>query len=453
MFAAPERRVFSVSDVTAIVRGLLEDAFEDCRVAGEVSNCRRAPSGHYYFTLKDGAAQLKCVCFRQNALYLKVKPQDGLDIVARGRISVYEARGEYQLYVESIEPQGVGALQLAFEQLKKRLAAEGLFDDERKRPLPRVPRRIGIVTSPSGAAIADMVRVLQRRFSGLHVRLYPALVQGDGAAAEIARGVDYFSQSGWADVVIVGRGGGSLEDLWAFNEEAVARAIAESAVPVVSAVGHQTDFTIADFAADMRAPTPSAAAEMVAPDKATLLRQLGDGIRRLAQAVRYRLSRAQRRLLESGVERPAGLLRRRLQQVWQRNDDLESRLREHVVRGLRRRETRFRDVQHRLAEVDLRVKLGRQRNALIALDARLQPAFERRFSRASSTLASLSNRLASLSPTAVLERGYAIVTDAEGRAVRTAEQVDAGVELSVRLHRGRLGVRVETVEPSDGRDS
>ncbi len=450
-FAAPQRRIFSVSDVTTIVRGLLEDFFDDCRVAGEVSNCRRAPSGHYYFTLKDGAAQLKCVCFRQNALYLKVKPQDGLDIIARGRISVYEARGEYQLYVETIEPQGYGALQLAFDQLKRKLAAEGLFDEERKRALPRFPRRVGIVTSPSGAAIADMVRILERRFAGLHVRLYPALVQGEGAAAEIVRGIQYFSESGWPDVVIVGRGGGSLEDLWAFNEEIVARAIVDSAVPVIAAVGHQTDFTIADFVADMRAPTPSAAAELAAPDKEALLRSFGETVGRLTQAMRYRMSRAQRRLLECGVERPAGLLRRRLQQVWQRNDDLELRLRERAVRALRGRERRFRDVQHRLAEVDLRVKLGRRRSALERLDGRLAPAFERRIGRATAQLEALANRLESLSPTAVLERGYAIVTDAAGRAVRASEEVGVGDELAVRLHRGRLGVRVDAVDKAAGR--
>ncbi|MDA1236918.1 MAG: exodeoxyribonuclease VII large subunit, partial [Acidobacteria bacterium] len=218
------QRPLTVAEVTAAIRGLLETAFDNCRVAGEISNCRRAPSGHYYFTLKDGEAQLKCVCFRQPAMYLKVKPQDGLEVVARGRIGVYEARGEYQLYVDSVEPQGHGALQLAFELLKRKLAAEGLFEAERKKPLPRMPQRIGIVTSPSGAAIADILRVLGRRFPGLHVRLYPAAVQGEKAVPEIAAGLRYFSESGWPEVVIVGRGGGSIEDLWAFNEEPVARA-------------------------------------------------------------------------------------------------------------------------------------------------------------------------------------------------------------------------------------
>ncbi|MCB1019355.1 MAG: exodeoxyribonuclease VII large subunit, partial [Acidobacteria bacterium] len=440
---APERHIFSVGELTAVIRGLLEDVFGGCWVSGEISNCRRAPSGHYYFTLKDSEAQLKCVCFRQNALYLKVKPQDGLEIVARGRLSVYEARGEYQLYVEAIEPRGYGALQLAFEQLKKKLDAEGLFDDDRKRPLPRFPRRVGIVTSPSGAAIADMVRILERRCPGLHIRLYPAQVQGEAAAGEIVRALRWFSESGWPDVVIAGRGGGSLEDLWAFNEEAVARAIAECAVPVVSAVGHQTDFTIADFVADLRAPTPSAAAELVAPS----LQDLQAGVRnldeRLTQAVRYRLARSARRLVESGVERPAAIVRRRIQRLWQRNDELDLRLRETIVGRLRLAEKRLRTSQHALAELDLRVRLARQRARLDKLSEALAPAMRLRVERAGRRLDSLDRTLASLSPVAILERGYAIVSDQQDQIVRDASAVDQGQPLQIRLHRGRLRVRTE----------
>ncbi len=442
---APERRIFSVSELTAVVRGLLEDFFGACWVSGEISNCRRAPSGHYYFTLKDSEAQLKCVCFRQNAMYLKVKPQDGLEIVARGRVSVYEARGEYQLYVEAIEPLGHGALQLAFEQLKKKLDAEGLFDEERKRQLPRLPRRVGIVTSPRGAAIADMARILERRCPGLHIRLYPAQVQGEGAAREVARGLKWFSESGWPDVVIAGRGGGSLEDLWAFNEEIVARAIAESAVPVISAVGHQTDFTIADFVADVRAATPSAAAELAAPSKAELagaIRGLGE---RLTQGMRYRIARAARRLVESGVERPAATVRRRMQRLWQRNDELELRLREQVVGRIRLAERRLRAAQHSLAELDLRVRLARRRARMEKLDEALEPAMSLRIERAGRRLDALERGLASLSPVAILERGYAIVSDAEGAIVRDAGSAEEGQALDVRLHRGRLGVQVERV--------
>src|SRR5271154_5982447 len=259
----PVRKTFTVAELNARIRGLLGDEFDDIWVAGEISGTKNATSGHCYFTLKDQDAQLKCVCFRQNRRYLKFKPQDGMAVLARGRIDVYEARGEYQLLVEAIEPQGHGALQFAFEQLKKKLAAEGLFDAARKRPIPRLPQRIGIVTSPSGAVVRDITEILSRRFPGLHLRIYPASVQGEGSVEAVCRGIDYFSNSGWAQVVIVARGGGSLEDLWTFNEEPVARAIAASRVPVISAVGHETDFTIADFVADLRAPTPSAAAELV----------------------------------------------------------------------------------------------------------------------------------------------------------------------------------------------
>ncbi|HJZ99108.1 MAG TPA: exodeoxyribonuclease VII large subunit, partial [Candidatus Solibacter sp.] len=238
--AQPERRVLSVSELNAAIRDVLNGEFNDVRVTGEISGLKLAPSGHYYFTLKERDSQIRAVAFRSAHRFWKVKPQDGMAVQVRGRIDVYEARGEYQLLVEMLEPQGLGALQAAFEQLKKKLAAEGLFAQERKRPLPRFPRRIGIVTSPRGAAIADMVQILSRRFPGLHIRLYPALVQGDGSVEEVCRAIDYFSRTKWPDVLIVGRGGGSLEDLWTFNTEPVARAIARCEVPVVSAVGHET---------------------------------------------------------------------------------------------------------------------------------------------------------------------------------------------------------------------
>lgn len=445
---APRRQVYSVSELTFEVRSMLEGAFADVHVSGEISNVRRPASGHYYFTLNDGQSQLKAVCFRQNAMYLKVKPSDGLEVVARGRIGVYEQRGEYQLYVDSIEPQGYGALQLAFEQLKKKLAQEGLFDDARKRALPEYPSRVGLVTSATGAVVSDMIRVMERRCPGLHVRVYPAKVQGDGASAEIAKGLRWFSENEWADVVIVGRGGGSMEDLWAFNEEPVARAIAESAVPVVSAVGHQTDFTIADFVADVRAPTPSAAAEIVAPD----VRELRAGVRglreRALRAVRYRFSQSARRLVEAGVERPAGLLRRRIQRLWQTNDELEQRLGRVMVRRLRTEERRFRDRQHRLAELDLRVRLAGRRAEMKDLRSRLELQADHRLSEARARLELAAGRLEALSPVAILERGYSIVTDAEGVIVRDASAANEGDRLGIRLHRGRLAVRVDSADES-----
>src|SRR6201984_364301 len=287
----PEGRVWKVSELTDRIRDLLESAFFDIWVEGEVSNCRAAQSGHLYFTLKDARAQIRCICFRDQAGGLKFHPGDGLHATVRGSISVYDVRGEYQIYVTNIEPVGLGALQLAFEQLKKRLQEEGLFDESRKKPLPVLPRCIGIVTSPTGAAIRDILRVLKRRFPNAHVRLYPVKVQGDGAAKEIATAVNYFTRAKFCAVLIVARGGGSLEDLWAFNEEVVARAIFASAIPVVSGVGHETDFSIADFAADLRAPTPPAAAVAAGPDRESLAQAL--------ELIARRLRRDLRRVLES----------------------------------------------------------------------------------------------------------------------------------------------------------
>jgi len=445
---APERRVFTVGEVTASVRDLLEGEFFDVWIAGEISNTRKAPSGHFYFTLKDKDAQIKCVCFRQNALYLKMKPADGLAVLARGHISVYEARGEYQLYVEHLEPQGVGALQLAFEQLKRKLAVEGLFDDDRKRPLPYFPRRIGIVTSPQGAVIADMLRIIERRFPGLHLMLYPVRVQGDAAAGDICRALAYFSGTQSVDVVIVGRGGGSLEDLWPFNEESVARSIAECEVPVISAVGHQTDFTIADFVADYRAATPSAAAEIVIRRKSEFTEMVAASQDRLAQALRYKLAMCGRRLVEVSVERPAAILRRKLGGFSQRQDEADFQLRHNMSQRFRRVENRLQRASQSLVALDLRLHLARQRSTLEGLTQRLEPAMTLRLERPRSRLESLDRQRAQLSPLAVLERGYSIIQTASGIVVRAAGQVSAGDALNVRLHQGTLDVHVDNTEPN-----
>jgi exodeoxyribonuclease VII large subunit len=443
---APQRQVFTVSELTEVLRAVLEDTFRQVWVTGEVSNCRLAPSGHYYFILKDRDAQLRCVCFRQEARYLKVKPQDGLAVTARGRISVYSARGEYQMYVETLEPQGYGALQLAFEQLKKKLAAEGLFDEARKRALPILPRTIGIVTSPSGAAIADMLRILERRFAGLRVLIYPVLVQGEEAPRQIVRALNYFSTSGAADVVIVGRGGGSLEDLWAFNEEAVARAIAACPVPVISAVGHQTDFTISDFVADLRAPTPSAAAELVVQQKSELLHAVHSLRERALRALRYKLATSGRDLLERNVDRAVTVVRRKLAGSAQRTDELHFQLRQAIVRRMRDAENRLRDQQHALAGLDFRVRLARSRSRLDQLWERLPPLLLWRLERNRAAVDSLAQQLAHLSPLAILERGYAIVQTPSGSVLRDSAQTAVNERLNVRLHRGRLEVRVEDRE-------
>ena len=445
--ARSERRVFTVEEITAAVRDLLEGEFFDVRVEGEISNSRRAPSGHYYFTLKDEKAQIRCVCFRQSAMYLKLKPSDGLKVLARGRIGVYEARGEYQLYVESLDPQGLGALQLAFERLKKKLASEGLFDESRKRPLPVFPGRIGLVTSPTGAAAADMIRVFERRFLGIRILLYPVRVQGEGAAGDIARALDHFSAAESVDVVIVGRGGGSLEDIWPFNEEVVARAIARSAVPVISAVGHQTDFTIADFAADVRAPTPSAAAEMAIRPKADFEERVKGMRGRLAQAMRLRVALWARRMNQTGLERAAGLLRGKLSEGWQRCDEQGFRLAQAMGERIRSAEGHWRAAAASLMARDVRLAMARSRSRLEKLDGRLKPAVERRLERWTAQLDSLDRQRENLSPLQVLERGYAIVQDRGGAVVRESAQVEAGDSLRVRLHRGGLRVRVDESDP------
>ncbi len=439
---APPRRVFSVSELNAAIRNVLEGEFQDVWVRGEISGVRLASSGHYYFTLKEQDAQLRCVSFRTTARYLKFKPQDGIAVIARGRIDVYEVRGEYQLLVEHLEPQGHGALQFAFEQLKKKLAAEGLFDAARKRPIPRFPRRIGIVTSPSGAAIRDLLQVLGRRFPGLHIRLFPAQVQGEGSVEEVTRGIEYFSHSGWPDVVIVGRGGGSLEDLWTFNEEAVARAIAASSVPVISAVGHETDFTIADFAADLRAPTPSAAAELVIGTREQVLEQIGAAESKLQQRLRYRLMNAARQLYELGLDRIGPLLHRRTGRASQRVDELDYALRNALRRWLDVRQVQTRELDGRLRALDLRLRFARTRRRMEIAEAAAVQMTRARLDRTRGRLEALSAQLAQLSPLGVLERGYAIVQDEAGNVVKEASAAPEGTAIQVRLARGRLKARV-----------
>ncbi len=438
----PQRRVFSVSELNAAIRALLDCEFQDVWISGEISGLKLAQSGHYYFTLKELESQVKCVAFRSSHRYWKFKPQDGLAVLARGRIDVYEARGEYQLLVELLEPQGLGALQLAFEQLKKKLAAEGLFASERKRTLPRFPRRIGIVTSPRGAAIADMLQILTRRFPGLHIRVFPALVQGEGSVEEICRGIDYFSRGGWADVVIAGRGGGSLEDLWSFNEEAVARAIAACGVPVISAVGHETDVTIADYVADLRAPTPSAAAELAVPQLEDLMERIAIARGKSGQGLRYRIAMLDRRLRQQGMDRALGVLHRRIGRNLQRVDEQEFRLRERVRGAMEARERLRRGLEARVRRFDMRPRLAADRRRLETSTAAaaermrlLLTARRRRMERAAA-------KLSQLSPLLVLERGYAIVSHA-GAVLTNAADAAAGSRIHVRLSRGELDARVE----------
>jgi len=440
----PQRRVFTVSELNTAIGAVLESEFPDIWVAGEISGLKLAPSGHYYFTLKEREAQVKSVAFRSSHRYWKFKPRDGLAVVARGRIEVYEVRGEYQLVVELMEPQGLGALQLAFEQLKKKLAAEGLFDAARKRPLPRFPRRIGIVTSPRGAAIADMLQILTRRSPGLHIRLFPALVQGEGSVEEVCRGIEYFSRTRWADLVIVGRGGGSLEDLWTFNEEAVARAIAASAVPVVAAVGHETDVTIADFVADLRAPTPSAAAELVAPNREDLLSRVAAARAKTGQALRYRLAMLERRLRQQGIDRALSLLDRRLGRALQVIDEQDYRLRERVRASLDARERRRRALEVRLARFDVRPRLALDRRRMERAGQRAIEIVRLQLARRRARFEQLAAHLSQLSPLRILDRGYAIVLQG-GNILKDASAAPPGSAIHVRLARGELDAAVERV--------
>ncbi len=448
--AARERTVLSVSDLTASIRALLENAYAEVWVEAEISNCRLWNTGHLYFTLKDPGAQVKAVMFKSDVRSLKFKPEDGLHVVVRGRISVYEPKGEYQIVCERMEPHGLGALQLAFDQLKRRLQAEGLFDAARKRALPSLPRKIGIVTSLDGAAVRDIINVLGRRYPNAHLVIRPARVQGDGAAADIARAIKDIVKVPGIDVLIVGRGGGSVEDLWAFNEEVVARAIAASPVPVISAVGHEVDFTIADFAADVRAPTPSAAAEIVVARKEDFCLNIERLSDRLTGAVRGSLSR-----LESRVHvlnrRPgfAGWYAR-LAMRGRHCGEATHALRLAVRSSVSRRARAFQTLRLQLEQYDSRRRLGSVRARLVRVENTLHAAAMHRRHRAEARLQNCAARLDSLSPLAVLGRGYAVVwNESRTRVIRSASDVKAGDGVRVTLSRGELECEVVNTDGLD----
>jgi exodeoxyribonuclease VII large subunit len=434
----PTRKIFSISELSREIKDLLERQYSDVWVAGEVSNFRPAVSGHLYFTLKDATAQLRAVCFRNQARYLKFKPQDGIAVIARGHLSVYEARGEYQLYVEYLEPAGLGALQLAFEQLKQKLAAEGLFDTARKKPLPVLPRTIGVVTSPTGAVIRDILRVLRRRFRNMSVLLYPVKVQGEGAAEEIVEGVTFFNREQNAEVIIVARGGGSLEDLWAFNEEVVARAIAASGIPVISAVGHETDFTIADFVADLRAPTPSAAAELVVHRKQDFIAELENRARHMAQMIRLQLSEARQRLTELRMHRAFQTVATRIAERAQQVDDGVASLDRSMRSRLNEARQEWMRASAGVVRYDFRRLLGLKRAALDDRWGRFDSAFRRFLTERQTRLAHGEAILKERNPLGLLQRGYSVTRDAAGKIVRDAEAVPLGGDISIRLARGEL---------------
>jgi len=439
-----EPDVLSVSQLNARARQLLEDVFPRIWVEGELSNLSRPSSGHMYFTLKDDRAQIRCALFRQNAARVRLAMRDGQQIRARGRVSLYEGRGDYQLIVDSVEAAGDGALRQAFDALKAKLQAEGLFDSEHKRPLPAHPTRIGVITSPSGAAVRDIISVFGRRAPFIELVIVPAAVQGREAAPQLVKALERADRAGF-DAIILSRGGGSLEDLWPFNEECVARALAACQTPTISAVGHETDFSISDFVADVRAPTPSAAAELLSPDRLALLRQVEQLQRRLQQRLSERLSRA--RLQLDGLRRRLRHPGERLAQQAQRLDELEMRLRRALDNRLRQRSDRLQHLQTRLNTQHPGRRLQRLHEQWQQLDQRLPRAMQQQLKQQQTRLQQQVQALHLVSPLATLGRGYSILLDQQGKAVRSAGDTRPGQRLTARLHDGTLAVEVVKDEP------
>ncbi len=454
------RRVLTVSELTTTVRQLLEKEIGEVWVTGEVTNLRAQSSGHIYFTLKEGGAQLNCVLFRGESVSHREFLQDGQKLILRGGLTVYEPRGQYQLIVRAVEPQGVGALQLAFEKLKRKLQAEGLFAQERKRPLPRYPQRIGLVTSPTGAAIRDVLHVIQRRQPSLEIVFAPCRVQGEGAAAEIAGAIRRLNQ--WSltpspvarlDLILVTRGGGSLEDLWAFNEEIVARAIFESALPVVSAVGHEIDFTISDFVADLRAATPSAAAEIITEGAFASRQLVAEAGRRLRRLIQGRLG-LERDILEQIAQRLGRLHpRRRVQEQLQYLDDLLNSLARCVRQGWRDQHTAWFNLQQRLLRLKPSAGIAQRRQEVRDWERRLREQARKNLQSGRHALSNLQARLRLLGPDNVLARGYSITTDAaSGKVLRSAGEVRIGQRLKTRLKSGEVrSIAEETSGQEPGR--
>jgi exodeoxyribonuclease VII large subunit len=442
-FRPPERRVWTVRDLVASVRTHVEREYSDAWVQGEISNLRAQNSGHLYFTLKDENSQISVVMFRSSARLLRFRPADGMQVVVRGRVTVYEDRGQLQITAEYVEPKGAGALQIAFEQLKAKLEAEGLFEASRKKAIPALPSAIGIVTSPQAAALRDILQILHRRHHTVNVLIYPAQVQGESAPTEVATGVRYFNRARNVDVIIVARGGGSVEDLAAFNDEGLARVIAGSKLPVISAVGHETDFTIVDFVADLRAATPSAAAEIVIRSRQEVESQVARLQRELEKGMRYRLMMGRQRLTElaqhGAFGRMMDLIRRRQQRV----DDLTNRMAHAQRDRLEAHRRRFETLAAAVRHYDLRLVLagvGRELNAKVAAMA---AAWRNLLLQRRARLERLTSQMEALSPVAILDRGYALVFDSSGKLVKDAAQVKVGEDIRARVARGELDATVK----------
>jgi exodeoxyribonuclease VII large subunit len=441
-FRPPERRVWKVLDLVAAVRSHIEREYSDAWVEGEISNFRAPDSGHLYFTLKDGNAQIRVVMFRSSARLLRFRPADGLQVVVRGRITIYEERGELQISAEYIEPKGAGSLQLAFEQLKAKLDAEGLFAAERKKEIPSLPSSIGVVTSAQAAALRDILNVLQRRHHSVNVLIYPAQVQGDAASHEVAAGVRFFNQHNNVDVIIVARGGGSAEDLASFNNEELARTVAASEIPVISAVGHETDFTIVDFVADLRAPTPSAAAELVirsrqeVEDHAAALRE------RLSRAMCYRLLMGRQALTELAQHGAFARMMEVIRQRQQKIDDLTHRLELAERQLLEHAHRRWEMISAAVRHYDLRLILSSVRKQLESGTAALVAVMRNVLLQHRVRSDRLQTALESLSPLAILERGYALVFDSQGQLLKDVRGLKIGDEISARLAHGEINAAV-----------
>jgi exodeoxyribonuclease VII large subunit len=440
------RRIWPVRELVEQVCGQVEREYSDVWVEGEISNCRPAPSGHLYFTLKDADAQLPVVLFRRQAMLLRFRPEDGLHVLVRGRVSVYAQRGQLQLVGETIEPVGAGSLQLAFEQLKERLKTEGLFDVARKRPLRAFPHTVGIVTSPTGAVIRDFLNIVGRRHAGLSVIVCPAAVQGEQAVPEIEAAIAQLNAMPGIDVIVIARGGGSLEDLSAFNSERVARAIFVSKLPVVSAIGHETDFTIADFVADLRAPTPSAAAELITEVQHRVAERVESQSGRLDRAVRFQLLRARQKMDSVLIDHSERRVTTQLHRLGQRLDDLGFRMESSVEEMVRTRQRQVAELTADVLHHEPRQMLARMRERLTVSDTRIERSQERTLRRAVARIEALDARLRSLSPLAVLDRGYALVLGADGSVIRSTSQLAPGHHLKTRLGDGEFASTVDTIE-------
>ena len=441
----PLRYILTVSELTQQIKATLEVKFSDVWIEGEISNLRIPPSGHVYFTLKDESSQIRAVLFKMQSRTLRFVPEDGLHVICHGRVTLYEKRGDYQLILEGMEPKGIGALQLAFLQLKEKLEKEGFFETSRKKPIPILPQTIGIVTSPTGAVIQDMIQIIQRRFENVTLLLYPVRVQGEAASGEIADGIKYFNKRGNVDVIIVGRGGGSLEDLWAFNEEGVARAIYHSKIPVISAVGHETDYTISDFVADLRAPTPSAAAELVVKDK----RELKRNLHHLKTVLENQMTQYLQEMKTNLFHLKKGLIdpRKMIEDYLLRLDDLVNQSRRLLLWNVTRRKEKRLFLAERL---NLQSPSQRIRNMETSLsEARkwLSQNMRHKIQIMKQNLKGILGKLDSLSPLSILQRGYSITRKLPSlKILRDAAEVLAGDKVEVKLHRGTLSCRVEEKE-------